>query len=79
MGGDKLQLGALIPRSVGWSDGLSVCLSVLQKLHKNYKTLQNITKRYIMLQNIELRSFVLPPLPPLSLSLSKTVKEASAE
>ena len=49
----KLRLGALIPRSVG----LSVGLSVLQKLQKNYKTLQNITKRYKMLQNIEIMIF----------------------
>ena len=33
----KLRLGALIPRSVGQS----VCLSVLQKLQKKFKTLQN--------------------------------------
>ena len=32
-----------------------------------------------MLQNIEIRSFCTPPLPLLSLSLIKTVKEASAE
>ena len=51
----KLWLGAFIPRSVG----LSVCLSVLQKLQKkiqnftkHYKMLQNITKRYKTLQNV---------------------------
>ena len=42
----KLRLGALIPRSVCWSVGLSVGRSVLQKLKKNYKSVQNITKRY---------------------------------
>ena len=40
----KLRLGALMHRSVS----LSVCLSVLQKLQKNftkhYKTLYNVTK-----------------------------------
>ena len=39
----KLRLGALIPRSVGWSVGLSV-LQKLQKITKHYKTLENITK-----------------------------------
>ena len=62
----KLRLGALIPRSVG----LSVGLSVLQKLQKNYKTLQTITKCYKTLQNIEIKSFC----PPFS--AVKTVKEA---
>ena len=45
----KLRLGALIPRSVGPSVGLSVCLSVgppknYKKITKLYKTLQNLTR-----------------------------------
>ena len=42
-----LLIGALIPRSVGWS----VCLSVHRKLQKNYKTLQNFTEHYKTLEN----------------------------
>ena len=41
----KLRLGALIPRSVCRSVGLSV-LQKLQKITKLYKTLQNITKHW---------------------------------
>ena len=37
----KLRLGAFIPRSVGWSVGLSV-LQKLQKFIKLYKTLQGL-------------------------------------
>ena len=47
----KLRLGAFIPRSVGRSVCWSVCLSVLQKLQKIYKTLQNLTKPYKTSQN----------------------------
>ena len=66
----KLRLEALIPRCVS----LSVCLSVSpQKITNNYKTLQNITKSY---KTLKYGVFVLPPPP--SLSLMKTVKEASA-
>ena len=44
----KLRLGALIPRSVGRSVGLSVCRSSknYKKITKLYKTLQNVTKHY---------------------------------
>ena len=46
----KLRLGALIPRSVGLSVGLSVCLSVGPP--KITKILQNFTKQCKPLQNI---------------------------
>ena len=55
----QLRLGALLPRSVGWSVGLSV----VQKLQKNYKTLQNITKRHKTLQIIEISYGSMPELP----------------
>ena len=43
----KLQLGALIPRSVGWLVGRSVGPpKITKKITKLYKTLQNIAKRY---------------------------------
>ena len=68
----KLWLGALIPRSVGLSVGLSV-LQNYKKIIKLYKTLQNSTKHYKTLQNIEIKSFCPPPF-----SAVKTVKEVSA-
>ena len=46
----KLQLGALIPRSVGRSDGLLVCRSS-KNYKKNYKTLQNLTKHQSINKN----------------------------
>ena len=73
----QLQIGALIP----WSVGLSVCLSVgqlvlkqlqniitkvyktLQNVTKCYKMLQNVTKCYKMLQIIEIRIFLYSSTP----------------